>query len=160
MPATALCQFEGSRGATTVEWREMAHLTPKQQDHQQGDNLKPIVHRGHCNPAGRDPWRDPPVPSASPRFCHFPGYCEVQGKETPALAKHSLPRRRLGQGWGGAGGDCPLSFLLRPVCYRTEDKSPTLARQLTTWPGWDNRGTGSQQPSGPDSGHYKDRSTC
>lgn len=83
----------------------MAHLTPKQQDHQQGDNLKPIVHRGHCNPAGRDPWRDPPVPSASPRFCHFPGYCEVQGKETPALAKHSLPRRRLGQGWGGAGGD-------------------------------------------------------
>lgn len=80
-----------------------AHLTPEQQDHQQGDNLKPIAHRGDCNPAGRDPWRDPPVPSASPRFCHFPGYCEVQGKETPALVKHSSTQEEAGPGlgWGG-----------------------------------------------------------
>lgn len=106
--ATALCQLEGSRGTATVEWRDMAHLTLEQQDHQEGGPSETHISQRRLQPSEGETLGGlhlSPLPVQG--FCHSPGYCEVHGKEmptrpqTPALAEHSCTQVEAGPGLGG-----------------------------------------------------------
>lgn len=96
----------------------MAHLTlVEQQDHQKVGNLKPIISLQPYMGGSLAGVRLYPLPVQA--FCHFPGYCEVQGKEMPTKASHPRGRRestpvsrwRLPRDWGG-GQEVVLSTFL------------------------------------------------
>lgn len=91
----------------------MVHLTLEEQDHLEGSNLKPIFHRGDCNPSwGGDPWEGFNCPLCqSKASVTFQGIVRSRGRRCPPGRRpqhwqsNPAPRWRVSQGWGGAGRD-------------------------------------------------------
>lgn len=96
----------------------MAHLTLEQQDHQKVGNLKPIISLQPYMGGSLAGVRLYPLPVQA--FCHFPGYCEVQGKEMPTKpsdlrgrgGKHSCIQVEAAPGLEGRRQEVVLSTFL------------------------------------------------